>query len=708
MFSEGWGQCNFVRVFAWRESAWPMRLLLCAAIPVMVLVTTLGSGDHSAWLMTTTPIAKYPRLKTINLDANSFYGYSGFWDNHLTHKENFSTLSQMAMFSGGPILGDYYALRPIYPFLASTVLVVLGWKGSMIAINLTAWLIAVPIVFVFALRLTDNRRAASWAALFSLVGMGFVVHIHDYSAHLLSFTLYFICVFLAYESGIWRERRPWWTHLALGSFLAIAALEYNTGLLAIAGYAIVGLRHNGVVRTTFTAWISAVPTFLWPPFLNFLSGSWVDYGATERLYRQLVWEDWTSRGLGDAATTYVITIVNYLSYEMCPMILIGCCGIGLLLYEKKNFDTAVFVFAFFLMPIFAMAVYAGSFLAKGYLTYQTAIFIYVGAGFLLARFSSGHRPHVLIGPVLGTVVWFGQLAWNLSYLLGIEAPTKMYFLWGYEYLGAWMAGLWNVPIVVSLTGLEPVPGIFGGSASLAEAGAAICRTALITPPAGSGWLNALEVRAPFTILVCVSLVLLWRQILRPTGVRRALSWSAFFGFGIGLSGLVLILPALWNSAFTRRHVPVGCMDPGTSVVATTVHLSVTVSSDFVNLLKRLPHDVRQIEVLQGFRYGQITDRDERVELAIGSFRAPLNQQYVTVVDREEFVRALENVPRIDIEADSPSGHVSVHGWQANGTPDRLVMVNGKLASAAVLPVVPEVELRARAPGPLGLTILLGF
>src|SRR4029453_16010997 len=99
------------------------------------------------------------------------------------------------------------SLRPVYGYLVSAIVPLLGWFGAPLAVNLVGWVLAVLLVYMLTLQVTGQRSAAFWAALFSVSGMGFASHAQDYSAHLLAFTFYFAAIYFVYDSQVWREAR---------------------------------------------------------------------------------------------------------------------------------------------------------------------------------------------------------------------------------------------------------------------------------------------------------------------------------------------------------------------------------------------------------------------------------------------------------------------------------------------------------------------
>ena len=73
-------------------------------------------------------------------------------------------------------------------------------SGAALVMNLLGWAIAAFCAWSLAVRLFGDPLAGLLAVAFVATGMGFVVHVTDYSAHLLAFTTYYLGVVILYQS----------------------------------------------------------------------------------------------------------------------------------------------------------------------------------------------------------------------------------------------------------------------------------------------------------------------------------------------------------------------------------------------------------------------------------------------------------------------------------------------------------------------------
>ena len=158
--------------------------LWLAAVFVISAVVYCGSFERSAWILMTTPDAASSR------SINSLWGYSGTVDGGPIQLENINFFHHLLMFSGGPVAQDFYILRPVYSFLASAFVPLVGWLPAMLLTNILSWAAGIFIVYLFAVKLTGQRIVGFWAGLLTIGGMGYVSHIHDYSAHSMAFTFF--------------------------------------------------------------------------------------------------------------------------------------------------------------------------------------------------------------------------------------------------------------------------------------------------------------------------------------------------------------------------------------------------------------------------------------------------------------------------------------------------------------------------------------
>jgi hypothetical protein len=671
--------------------------LVAATIIIVISIATLFGGfESSAWIRMTTP-------ETV-MAVNSLAGYSGFIDERAIHTENVVFFGHVVMFSGGPIAQDFYALRPIYSFFASALVPLFGWWPSMLVVNLAAWACAVLLTFVLSASMTGSSVAARWSALYAAGGLGFVAHVHDYSAHLLAFTFYFGAVTLLYLSGVWNERKGWTTHVAIGCYLAIAALQYNTGLVAVLAYAIVAVRHNGVVRVTVTCVGPYLVVKAWPYLMNLSSGWAIDYELTERMYRGQAMQQWQQL-LTDPArlvSRYLGGLVDFMSYEMPFLTLAGLLGVVILCMRRRSVDFTIFIFGCFVAPIMALTAYVGRGLATGYITFQTACFIYVGAGVVLSVYAEKGTMRYL-AVAAGAVLLACQLAWNLAFLWGMNGPVQIYFL-GLARLWTWLPDITTIPEVLSLTGHDAVPTLFHGDASLAAAGGVACRDLMPTavPVMSRGTVGALILRLPFALLCAAALGFLMRARLLPTGRYIGARGVAFS------TAALLMFPAVVNIPMRADSFPALCYDRRFPARAQTIELALDVSPVFVEKLQALPADVVDIEIFQGFRLLRLGSAQIRTTLFIGDTELPLTSAtLLDQIDRATVANAFATSRRVVLRAENLPPDALIEGWQRNGVPGR-TLTTDRAITPDVDKVLPMLEIRARRSRGSQVLLFAGF
>ncbi|MGE5243941.1 MAG: hypothetical protein ACM3SQ_06915, partial [Betaproteobacteria bacterium] len=662
----------------------PERAVVLWTSIVVSTVAWYGSFERSAWLLMTVPDGvRVP---------NPLFGFMGTLDQRPVQRESLWSFSHLLMFSGGPVARDFYALRPVYGFVSATFVPLFGWRGAMLFVNIVAWLLAVAVVYHFCSRVTGDRRTASIAAIFAAAGTGFVAHVHDYSPHLLAYATYFAAVDLVYSTGVWRESRSWTTHLMLAAFFAVAALEYHTGLIALTAYALCSLRHNGFARVGVACLGAYACVAAWPHVMNALSHVQTDYGETERAYRVAAMHGWLTlshRPL-QLAALYLRTVANYLSYENPVLVAVGSIGLISLVLEQGSSEFATFVVAFFVMPILALAAYVGYGLASGYLSYITAIGCYAGVAVLLSRLvAKGLRK--LAWTATGLLV-ASQVAWNLAYLVGAVLPIQSYFL-GIERTWPWVIHFWRVPRIASLTGTDPVPTLFRGTASMLDAGMIRWSGQMTAPhlPFRAACANVFVIRAPVLSLIAICVVLAAQtktvrlRWTRSRGlVAAAVAMAFLFGPAVNLTALSATFPAV-------------VVSPALPYAGSALHYEVDVSDDVVNEIERLPARIHSFELVQGFRGAKIANPDISVILGGQGLRVELGAAAVHTIGRREIVDALTKSHTLTLDVTSSPRPILIEGWQKNGLPHRRLMTAGRVLSPIQEPLLPLFELRARDP-----------
>jgi hypothetical protein len=358
-----------------------------------------------------------------------------------------------------------------------------------------------------------------------------------------------------------------------------------------------------------------------------------------------------------------------------------------------------------MVPIVALAIATGpGIVARGYISYPTSIFIYVGAGYLIYRLGDW-RHGKRVSPLFGAVLWVAAVGWNLGYLLGAIAPLKIYFYGLTHYLaGLRLPDLFHVPQVMSLTGREITPRLFFGPGTFAEAGVMPC-AAHSNPVSDPSYARALMIRAPFLLLSGTALAFMFpRQKSDPCPSFRwklSLGWCVL----IAVAGSALLTYPLRSQSF-----PLFCTFGLSGTAGSTLRYEIDLAPQFVDELEKLPPTITRLEVIHGFRALIRPGGPVRAALLGERLRIELSE-VVPQVERDPILEALRRFPSITLEVtfdSDPAMMVLNGGWQRNNLPGRRLRVDGQLLTLLEQPILPVFEIRARRARAVFLPDLIGF
>ena len=507
----------------------------------LVACLSFGFGEGSIWIKMTQP---YEPTHA----PNSLLGFSCLYGGSPFHLENTGFVGQMLLFSGLSLSGlDMYVVRPIYAYLASIVAPFTGIIPAMALTNLVAWALAVFITWRFARLAFKDDLAAAIAAILAAGGFGFIAHVGDYSAHLLSFTVYYLGVYVIYASNVWRERCSLGTHLALGAFLAICCLQYNTGLLLLAGYICLGVFHNRwrdiavallIALTAQRIWVLVLKLALSLVDKSFLT---VDFYATESSYLTLSLAEWVRIAHTPSlfVKTFLTDLVKFFCFDSPLIVAAGLAAIFLVRPRPALLRFSVCMGAF---PFLAGMLYSQHMVARGcYLVYGVSILIYsaIGAAFAdLLRRSVGTTKRVALWGGLAVLI-LCHFAWSYAAFAGNPGPLKYYFLSGTNNLAA----VASPPFIASITGEEARPRLFDGSSTLVRAGAAIETSKIRLPaPRISLILIGMALRALLGLYFGLMIFLAARHFGNRSAVRLS----------IGIASLTVLIPLIFGPALIRQ------------------------------------------------------------------------------------------------------------------------------------------------------------
>lgn len=671
-----------MRAAAWRfvrgvpASAWAAALLFIVA---SAAITAASRGERSGWTLMTSPAGYDHR-------TNTLLGYCWLYAGGPFMKENIPCVSQVGLFagsrealSGAEYRDDFRLIRGFYGFAASLLEPFFGIVGAMLAVNWLSWAVCAAVAYDLTGRLSGSNAAAMLATALVAAGIGPVIHIGDYSPHLLAFATYYAGVWLLVWTRVAEERRPFRVHLALGLYLAVCCLTYNTGVMLLAVYGVAAALKNRWRHLATAAVIALSSRPLWQAVL----GPGVTDVEAEYLSRSL--EKWREV-LGGGPALAVKTAAHFTSeivlfFDSPGVVLAGlaCCAIVPMSAARRRLGLAAVGF-----PLLAAFVFAPSATARGYLVYAASVWVYCCLATALAGgFRSGRKGvrgaavAAAAGLLLGS-----HLLWATAHLWGHLGPAKTYFL-------GWDDGLayFTAPTeVVSLTGREPSPVLFGGEASLTQAGA-------VTSP-GDRQLNdvsfdfALLSRAFFAAyLVVLALVAAgtWR--------RRAAAASAVLGCLALTAGL---------STRTLRSIPAFFpVDQAVTVPAGgSLRYEVALSSEAAGRLRTMSE---QGDTL-GFFFRlyapaavEVSVSADGEELLVVRDPDPDYNSFYRFEDpdRERGVEVLSRAKRLTFIVHNPTGEpVMLAGWQRRDSLGRTAAVTAPSGTAFETPqALPAFELR---------------
>jgi hypothetical protein len=382
-------------------------------------------------------------------------------------RENVPAVDQISFFSGtwgSECRLDFYAFRAYYAFFATLLTPITGVFPALLLVNWAAWAFAAWVTWKLSLEICEDRLAALLAVIFVAGGMGMVLHIHDYSSHLLSFTAYYLGVYLLYHSAILFERKPLWTHLQLGAYLAVACLIYDAGVMLTALYIIAGLRRNSLKHIAAGSVLALTARPFWQYTLHSLGASPYDIEALYLhkslvLWGQFFQQSWQTiiRGLASMVTQFAF-------FDSPFAVVVGLMACW---YLPRKREVWWFGAGILGIPLVSSLLFSPYNPSRGYMVYGVSIWIYCWLGRLFAEgLRAGKRVRLVTGVVVCLCVG-GHFAWSTAHVRHALGPVKSYLL-GWDVARVYFEH--PRAEAYSLTGSEETPFLFGGNASLAEAG----------------------------------------------------------------------------------------------------------------------------------------------------------------------------------------------------------------------------------------------
>ncbi|MCX7823931.1 MAG: hypothetical protein N2689_00030 [Verrucomicrobiae bacterium] len=648
----------------------------------------------AAFLLVAIPIAFYSAdersafIAATNCVAHGYAvtGYTDTVGDRLMFIENTPFLDLAVVFNGGPSPLNMYAMRGLYACAVSFFVPLLGYWNAFVLVNCLSWAAFVYAVWRFTWLLSQNRLAAFLAALLACGGTGMVVHAADYSAHLLSFTLYAVGVLVIFESGVWTERRPLRTHLAIGLFLALASLNYNNGLILLGSYVAVAIWWNSALHVGMAAAVAYSSQMLWERFLNLLN-MWlnqqpacVEFSRFERRIFTVGLSRWMS-DLQQGPAAFLETVARrftaFAMFEDPLVLIVGLvAAIMVLRHGKRYWFFAVFL----LVPMMASKLYMRSANVPGYILYGASILFYAAAAMGISRLLDRKGWGRVAGAALLGLVVAGHFWWSTAYFRGNLGPAAAFF----RGARSWDTAALIEPRIMSMTGREPVPRQFGGTSRIKEAGLFVPQPA--TTPLLCSVIIATVARG-FYLLYLIPLVLLL-PLARVTRLRIVVACVALTAGASVVGKWTLRERPAVRPILASYQIPPGAK----------LEYTVRLSPRFVETLKEaLRSQTTAIEFGIGLVYhpvwavkigGQVMDTQ------------PAQWPHSRTMDKSAFLEAISRSSEVSLVVENATSRIaSLSGWQRNGLPDR------KLCGFEC-PVLPLFEIRVRDAN--GVATVVGF
>jgi hypothetical protein len=503
---------------------------------VSTSITWYGQNQRSGWVLMSVPggdglTDDFPLLGYCHLHGEDPFFY-----------ESWLLVDQVAFFSGwrdARLAPDIS--RPYPAFFAALLAPAVGTIGGLVLVNWLAWALCAWATWRLSMELFRDDLSALLAVIFVCGGMGIVFHIGEQGTHLLGFAGYYLGVYLLYASRIPFERRPWRAHLTVGAFFALVGLTYGWwGALLIAIYALSGGRYNRWYHVAGAVALALSAPSLWSRTLPLVGGPSLAGGAESHHVVEsfMAWWELFKQPPQEIGTVFAQRLWGVGFLDSPVVIVLGVLGCLLLPRNNALRWFGALVLALPLITGFLILSNSDAAETRGYLTYAVSIWIYCWLGRLLALgLRQRARPRIVVGLVLSVAV-VTHFAWSTSHFWGWLGPVKTY-MFGWENS---RAHFWHFrPTVLSMTGRERTPVLFGGGASLGAAGACVTDPQVAIKPRSVDVDRALGSRA-----LLFAYLALFGATVATTARRRLLIVA-------GMGCLAVLSPGL--SLLTFRAVP---------------------------------------------------------------------------------------------------------------------------------------------------------
>ena len=626
-------------------------------------------------------------------------GQDPFW------YEDIPVVEQVAFFSGWRDAQlDYLCLRPLTAFFATLFTPAVGTIRAALLVNWLSWVVCAWAAWRLCIRVFHDDLAALLAVIFVSGAIAMVYHIGDYSAHIPAFAGYYLVVDLLFESGIPFKRKPWQTHLLMGALLALICLLYSWyGTLLLAVYILSASRHNcwyhmaGAVALTLSA------PLLWKATLRLIG---IEITSQEEGMLTGSLSTWWGifRQPSLEAVGALAGRLRVIGIFDSPLVIV--LGVLSCLLLPRNGALRWFGFLVMGIPLLATFAVLCNTDMRGYLIYGASIWIYCCLGRLLAIGLCG-RPWVRVAAGLVLFVAVStHFAWSTAHFWGWLGPVKS-FIEGWDIARPYF--MHPRPTVLSMTGLERTPVLFGGDASLGDAGAYVTDPQIVIEPASISWRRAFAAQALFwgyLAIVGIAVVRSLRRRLVVVAVALCLSVVSPSLSCLTFRAKPNYIDTRWGTSFL--------LPPGAKF-----SYRVELSQAFLDILSKEMRPQDQLHFFIGLPNVDDTGRSSvEVSVTAGPVSIPVQHKgwkprlnpYANpswrdwdaacwAVDPQAAVTALHEAGQGTVEVTNHLEEaVGLPGWQRSALPGRRVRITLAGGADADAPeILPPVEIRLVRP-----------
>ena len=612
--------------------------------------------------------------------VNAFVGWSFILNGRLLHIENLPFLEILNSFLTAPPTATIYAVRPVYPLLASVLAPLTGAMPALLLVNVAAWMAAAYC----AIRLTNlitNSSLAPWIAVaFIVLAWSYWFHLTDYSAHMLSNCGYVVAVYVLAKVGAAERRLEFKDQVIVAATLIAMALTYNTGIALLLGYVLFALLSRSWVASILTAVLVIAAQRGWPFFYGWSREFGNQLQGEEGFYLAEAISRWLAIAKDPILFLKTLAWISFQTVASDPfnLAVVSICIIGTLTAQVRN-RLWWFLLVTGVAPI-ALAIPWMSFApARGYIASAGYGVLAVLAAAILGRFGNAAK---LVTVCLVAV----QAAWLTSASLGNAYPPAIFSVGVSSVRELAFAFGGNSTKVESLTGHETRPERVGGRETVSDAGGLDKPLdfipGVIRPAGGSlhAWAYRLYIFAPFMVAILL--------LVRSRSMAGTLLITAY------------LLPPIIAKVRQPEIFKLAMMQTNLPAPVKTAAQEITLSEPVWQALQSAGNN--EVELFSGILARASLKADLCGNQILSTEQVALSSERPGVkilfhrLDRKILQQALQvndcdRTLRVHFQSLEPAGLKSWIAWQRPGLPSRRLAIDSREVSGEVS--WPALELR---------------